>query len=168
MKYLDLLERMLAVWPEADVYWGFGRSNGTYRVFFTDRRVVMARLVQVSDGWMFGFLLAERNLQRRQEQNKKLSTAGLDELLALDRNNAQIPYSDVKEIKPGSSLLGGQCLYITSRSTTRLTPFRQRGVMSYAHPDAIPDPALLIAKTMAVLESVPALDGKLRPRQMLA
>jgi hypothetical protein len=155
-------ERILAVWPENDIHWGFswGRSQklDVARIFFTDDRLVMVGLVGILSPGFVGTTLAVQAAElERKRQNELMRTATLDTLLASDPRNMQVSYEKVVEL-----IYDKKCLRIKFEgSTARVQPVKSGGFLAYAHPDAVPDPAKLMKQTIGALNNVPALAGKI-------
>jgi hypothetical protein len=154
-------ERILAVWPENDIHWGFswGRSRklDAARIFFTDSRLVMVGLVSILSPGFVGTTLAVQAAElERKRQNERMRTATLDSLLASDPQNMQISYERVAELSYDK-----KCLRVKFEgSTARVQPVKSGGFLAYAHPDAVPNPAQLMRQTIEALNNVPALAGK--------
>jgi hypothetical protein len=155
-------ERILAVWPENDIRWGFswGRSQklDAARVFFTDNRLVMVGLVSILSPGFAGTTMAVQVAElERKRQNERMRSATLDGLLASDAKNMQISYEQVTEF-----FYDKKCLRIKfGSSTARVQPVKSGGFLAYAHPDAVSDPTHLMKQTIEVLKNVPAIAGKI-------
>src|ERR1700680_5016569 len=96
-------ERILAVWPENDIHWGFSwrpsQKLAAARVFFTDNRLVMVGLVSIlSPGFVDTTLGVQAAELERKRQNERMRNATLDSLLASDAKNVQISYEQVAEL----------------------------------------------------------------------
>jgi hypothetical protein len=157
-----LEERILAVWPENDVYWGFnwGRSPklAEVRIFFTDKRVVMIGLVGILSPGFVGTTLGVQAAElERKRQNEQMRTATLDGLLSSDPRNMQVSYEQVAEISCDEKYFRIKF----GSSIARVQPVKSGGFLAYAHPDAVPDPAQLMKQTIEALSDVPALAGKI-------
>jgi hypothetical protein len=155
-------ERILAVWPENDIHWGFswGRSQklAEARIFFTDSRLVMVGLVGILSPGFAGTTLAVQVAElERKRQNERMRTATLDSLLSSDAKNRQISYDQVAELSYDKKYLRIKF----GSSMVRVQPVKSGGFLAYAHPDAVPDPAQLMKQTIEVLSAVPALAGKI-------
>ncbi len=159
-------ERILAVWPEANIHWGFnwGRSQKLTegRIFFTDTRMVMVGLVSIVSPGFVGVTLAVQAAElERKRQNEEMRTASLDSLLKSDAKNLQIGYDQVSEIS-----YDGKHLRIKfGGSAVRVQPVKAGGLLAYAHPDAVADPKLLMRQTVEAMSAVPALAGKVVSRR---
>jgi len=156
----------LAVWPENDIHWGFGwrRSQRLVaaRVFFTDSRLLMVKLVSILSPGFVGTTLAVQAAQlERKRQNELMRDASPDSLLASDTENIQVSYQQVAELSYDKKYLrvkfGG--------FTARVQPVKTGGFLAYAHPDAVADPTRLMDQTIEILKGVPEISRKivLRP-----
>jgi hypothetical protein len=155
-------ERILAVWPENDIHWGFGLGRShklrLARVFFTDIRLVMVGLESIVSPGFVGVSLAVQAAElERKRQNELMRSATLDSLLASDVKNMQISYAQVNELTYDK-----KCFRIKfGSSEARVQPVKSGGLLAYAHPDAVPDPTKLMKQTIEVLNHVPAIAGKI-------
>ena len=155
-------ERILVVWPEADLHWGFnwGRPQrlALARVFFTDARLVLVELVSIVSPGFVGVTLAVQAAElERNNQNERMRSETLDALLRSDEKNIQVSYDQVDEIAHD-----GKHLRVKFGAfTARVQPVKSGGLLGYAHPDAVADPRQLVSQTVEALKGVPALAGKI-------
>jgi hypothetical protein len=128
------------------------------RIFFTDNRLVMVGIVSILSPGFVGTTLAVQAAElERKRQNEKMRTATLDTLLAFDTKNMQISYDQVTEMSCDKKYLRIKF----GSSTARVQPLKSGGFLSYAHPDAVSDPAQLMKQTIQVLSDVPSIAGKI-------
>ena len=155
-------ERILAVWPENDIHWGFGLRMSQRllmaRIFFTDSRLLMVKLVSILSPGFAGATMAVQVAElERKRQNEKMRNASPDSLLASDAGNIQVRYQDITELTYDKKYLRIKF----GDSTARVQPVKSGGFLAYAHPDAVADPKRLMEQTIEVLKGVPGLAGKI-------
>jgi hypothetical protein len=155
-------ERILAVWPENDINWGFGfrtsRRLVAARLFFTDSRLLMVKLVSILSPGFAGTMMAVRAAElERKEQNERMRHASPGSLLASDPENVQISYQQISELTYDKKYLRIKF----DSSTARVHPVKSGGFLAYAHPDAVDDPKRLMDQTIEILKSVPEISSKI-------
>jgi len=151
-------ERILAVWPENDIHWGYSwrmsQKLVAARIFFTDTRLLMVRLVSILSPGFVGTTLAVQAAElERKRQNERMRDASPDALLSTDAANVQISYQEITGLVYDRKYLrikfGG--------STARVQPVKSGGFLAYAHPDSVPDPTRMMDQTIEILKGVPEI-----------
>lgn len=155
-------ERILAVWPENDIHWGFSWRMSqkliAARIFFTDSRVLMVRLVSILSPGFVGTTLAVQAAElERKRQNERMRDTSPDGLLASDPENMQISYQQITELSYDKKYLRIKF----GSSAVRVQPVKSGGFLAYAHPDAVADPTRLMEQTMEILKGVPDIASKI-------
>jgi len=155
-------ERILAVWPENDISWGFGlrapRRLVPARVFFTDSRLLMVKLVSILSPGFVGTMMAVRAAElERKRQNERMRDASPDGLLASDTENVQVSYRQVSELTYDKKYLRVKF----DSSTARVQPVKAGGFLAYAHPDAVEDPKRMMDQTIEILKGVPEISSRI-------
>lgn len=128
------------------------------RVFFTDNRLLMVKLVSILSPGFVGTMMAVRQAElERKEQNERMRDASPDALLASDAENVQISYRQIAELTCEKKYLRIKF----DGSTARVQPVKSGGFLAYAHPDAVDDPKRMMDQTVEILRGVPELSGKI-------
>jgi len=128
------------------------------RVFFTDSRLLMVKLVSILSPGFVGTTLAVQSAElERKLQNERMRDASPDDLLASDPENMQISYQEITELSCDKKYLRVKF----GSSTARVQPVKSGGFLAYAHPDAVADPLRMMEQTIEVLKEVPDIAGKI-------
>lgn len=131
------------------------------RIFFTDSRLLMVRLVSILSPGFVGTTLAVQAAQlERKRQNERMRDASPDSLLASDAENVQVSYQQITELSYDRKYLRIKF----GDSTARVQPVKSGGFLAYAHPDAVADPTRMIEQTIQILKDVPEIAGKIVAR----
>ncbi|MDA4116199.1 MAG: hypothetical protein OK442_06560 [Thaumarchaeota archaeon] len=128
------------------------------RIFFTDSRLLMVKLVSILSPGFVGTMMAVRVAElERKGQNERMRDASPDSLLASDAGNVQIRYQQVSELTYDKKYLRIKF----DSSTARVQPVKSGGFLAYAHPDAVDDPKRMMEETVEILRRVPEISGKI-------